>query len=78
MDRFALVTHYSTGISMVMCLIMAIAGFLAFGEKTKGNVLNNFPSGNVMVNIARLSVYNSRLSKLTNLMLIRRIPVASD
>ncbi|KAG5297544.1 amino acid transporter [Histoplasma ohiense] len=54
MDRFALVTHYSTGISMVMCLIMAIAGFLAFGEKTKGNVLNNFPSGNVMVNIARL------------------------
>ncbi|EER43566.1 amino acid transporter [Histoplasma capsulatum H143] len=43
MDRFALVTHYSTGISMVMCLIMAIAGFLAFGEKTKGNVLNNFP-----------------------------------
>ncbi|EEH08784.1 amino acid transporter [Histoplasma capsulatum G186AR] len=54
MDRFALVTHYSTGISMVMCLIMAIAGFLAFGEETKGNVLNNFPSGNVMVNIARL------------------------
>ncbi|EDN09112.1 conserved hypothetical protein [Histoplasma mississippiense (nom. inval.)] len=56
MDRFALVTHYSTGISMVMCLIMAIAGFLAFGEKTKGNVLNNFPSGNVMVNIARLRI----------------------
>ncbi|PGH16449.1 hypothetical protein AJ79_01780 [Helicocarpus griseus UAMH5409] len=54
MDRFALVTHYSTGISMVMCLIMAFAGFFTFGEKTKGNVLNNFPSDNVMVNIARL------------------------
>ncbi|PGH07895.1 solute carrier family 38 (sodium-coupled neutral amino acid transporter), member 11 [Blastomyces parvus] len=54
MDRFALVTHYSTGISMVMCLIMALAGFFTFGEKTKGNVLNNFPSDNVMVNIARL------------------------
>ncbi|OJD28449.1 hypothetical protein ACJ73_00136 [Blastomyces percursus] len=54
MDRFALVTHYSTGISMVMCLIMALAGLFTFGEKTKGNVLNNFPPDNVMVNIARL------------------------
>ncbi|KLJ06017.1 hypothetical protein EMPG_10542 [Blastomyces silverae] len=54
MDRFALVTHYSTGISMVMCLIMALAGFFTFGEKTKGNVLNNFPPDSVMVNIARL------------------------
>lgn len=54
MDRFATVTHYSTAISMVMCLIMAIAGFLSFGSKTQGNVLNNFPSDNIMVNIARL------------------------
>ncbi|EFW19960.1 hypothetical protein D8B26_003558 [Coccidioides posadasii str. Silveira] len=54
LDRFALVTHYSTGISMVMCLIMAFAGYLTFGSKTKGNVLNNFPADNVLVNIARL------------------------
>ncbi|EEP80729.1 conserved hypothetical protein [Uncinocarpus reesii 1704] len=54
LDRFALVTHYSTGISMVMCLIMAFAGFLTFGSKTKGNVLNNFPADNILVNIARL------------------------
>jgi sodium-coupled neutral amino acid transporter 11 len=33
---------------------MALAGFLAFGSKTQGNVLNNFPSDNIMVNIARL------------------------
>ncbi|PGH22953.1 hypothetical protein AJ80_03002 [Polytolypa hystricis UAMH7299] len=52
-DRFALVTHYSTGISMVMCLVMAFAGFLTFGSKTEGNVLNNFPEDNIMVNIAR-------------------------
>jgi sodium-coupled neutral amino acid transporter 11 len=39
---------------MVMCLIMALAGFLSFGSKTQGNVLNNFPSDNIMVNIARL------------------------
>ncbi|KAI9829022.1 MAG: hypothetical protein M1832_000045 [Thelocarpon impressellum] len=53
MDRFARVTHYSTGISMVACMIMALVGFLTFGDKTKGNVLNNFPNDNIMVNIAR-------------------------
>ena len=54
MDRFANVTHYSTGISMAACLIMALAGYLSFGDKTQGNVLNNFPNDNLMVNIARL------------------------
>ncbi|KAI1825682.1 transmembrane amino acid transporter family protein [Xylaria intraflava] len=53
-DRFSLVTHYSTGVSMVACLIMALAGFLTFGDKTLGNVLNNFPADNTMVTIARL------------------------
>ncbi|KAH8697227.1 putative amino acid transporter [Talaromyces proteolyticus] len=53
LNRFATVTHYSTGVSMVMCLVMGIAGFLSFGSKTQGNVLNNFPSENIMVNIAR-------------------------
>lgn len=41
---------------MVACLMMALAGFLTFGDKTQGNILNNFPSDNVMVNIARLCV----------------------
>ncbi|OQO05308.1 hypothetical protein B0A48_09076 [Cryoendolithus antarcticus] len=54
MDRFAKVTHYSTGISMIACLAMALSGYLTFGDKTKGNVLNNFPTDNIMVNIARL------------------------
>ncbi|CAG7929048.1 unnamed protein product [Penicillium olsonii] len=53
LDRFARVTHYSTGVSLVMCLAMGIAGFLSFGSKTQGNVLNNFPSDNIVVNIAR-------------------------
>ena len=56
MDRFARVTHYSTGISMVACLIMALSGYLTFGDLTQGNVLNNFPTNNVMVDIARLYV----------------------
>ncbi|KAJ5176306.1 Vacuolar amino acid transporter 2 [Penicillium canariense] len=53
LDRFTTVTHYSTGVSLVMCLAMGIAGFLSFGSKTQGNVLNNFPSDNILVNIAR-------------------------
>ena len=54
MDRFARVTHYSTGISMLACMAMALGGYLSFGDLTQGNVLNNFPTNNVMVNIARL------------------------
>lgn len=58
LDRFTRVTHYSTGVSLVMCLAMGIAGFLSFGSKTQGNVLNNFPSDNIVVNIARLYVFH--------------------
>lgn len=53
-DRFSKVTHYSTGISMVACMLVALAGFLTFGDETLGNVLNNLPSDNTMVNVARL------------------------
>ncbi|KAF2256530.1 hypothetical protein BU26DRAFT_513344 [Trematosphaeria pertusa] len=53
-DRFSRVTHYSTGISLIACLVMALFGYLTFGDKTLGNVLNNFPSDNLVVNIARL------------------------
>ncbi|KAL1838968.1 hypothetical protein VTJ49DRAFT_2013 [Mycothermus thermophilus] len=54
MDRFSRVTHLSTFISMIACLMLALAGFLTFGDRTQGNVLNNFPADNTMVNIARL------------------------
>ncbi|QUC23009.1 uncharacterized protein UV8b_07250 [Ustilaginoidea virens] len=54
MDNFSRVTHWSTGVSLLACLAMALAGFLAFGDKTLGNVLNNFPPDNAMVNVARL------------------------
>jgi solute carrier family 38 (sodium-coupled neutral amino acid transporter), member 11 len=47
------VTHISTGVSLIACLTMALAGFITFGSKTQGNVLNNFPALNTMVNIAR-------------------------
>ncbi|KAK5107897.1 hypothetical protein LTR62_000556 [Meristemomyces frigidus] len=54
MDRFARVTHYSTSISMLACMAMALGGYLTFGDRTQGNVLNNFPTNSVMINIARL------------------------
>ncbi|KAI4847967.1 putative amino acid transporter [Aureobasidium sp. EXF-8846] len=54
MDRFAKVTHYSTSISMLACLTMALSGYLNFGSLTQGNVLNNFPTDNILVNIARV------------------------
>ena len=54
LDSFARVTHFSTATSMAACLVMALAGFLTFGELTQGNVLNNFPVDNVMINVARL------------------------
>lgn len=52
-DRFTRVTHYSTTISMLACLLMALSGFLTFGSLTEGNVLNNFPSTSIVVNVAR-------------------------
>jgi len=54
MDRFARVTHFSTSVSMLACLGMALAGYLNFGSMTQGNVLNNFPTDNIVVNVARL------------------------
>lgn len=70
MDRFARVTHYSTGISMLACMAMALGGYLSFGDRTQGNVLNNFPRDNVMVNIARLYV------PISPLRLLYRLPPA--
>lgn len=42
LDRFAKVTHISTFISLVCCMLMAISAFLVFTDKTQGNILNNF------------------------------------
>lgn len=64
LDRFAIVTHFSTFASMLACLAMALAGFLTFGDKTQGNILNNFPKDNVMVNVARVLVAHRLLAKV--------------
>ncbi|AGO10842.1 AaceriAFR671Wp [[Ashbya] aceris (nom. inval.)] len=51
--RFNSLTHISCIISMVVCLIAGYSGFLTFKSKTKGNILNNFPSTDNYINFAR-------------------------
>lgn len=45
-------------------MLMALAGYLTFGDMTQGNVLNNFPTNNIMVNVARLCFGLNMLSTL--------------
>ena len=53
MDKFRMVTHYSTFISTIAAVSMSIAGYWFFEDKTLSNILNNFPNTDVIVNIAR-------------------------
>ncbi|RCH98462.1 hypothetical protein CU097_011572 [Rhizopus azygosporus] len=55
LNRFATVTHWSMGIAFFTCLLLAVSGYWAFTDKTVGNILNNFPSDNMLINIARLA-----------------------
>ncbi|KAI3660257.1 hypothetical protein MP638_005120 [Amoeboaphelidium occidentale] len=55
LNRWEIVTHLSTGISWMLSIAMALAGYLAFGYKTEGNILNNFSNDNFWVNLARLA-----------------------
>ncbi|WVQ78522.1 hypothetical protein IAT38_000608 [Cryptococcus sp. DSM 104549] len=54
LDRFNKVTHISTGISLVACLLVAVTGYVVFTDKTEGNILNNFSSDDWLINVARL------------------------
>ncbi|AET37341.1 Avt2p Ecym_1084 [Eremothecium cymbalariae DBVPG len=53
LKRFGNLTHISCIISMLVCLIAGYVGFLTFKDKTKGNILNNFPSNDNFINFAR-------------------------
>jgi solute carrier family 38 (sodium-coupled neutral amino acid transporter), member 11 len=53
LDRFAAVTHVSTFLSLVSCCTLAISAFLVFTDKTQGNILNNFPQNDTLINVAR-------------------------
>lgn len=53
LKRFNKLTHLSCLVSMVVCFVMGYSGFLVFKDKTKGNILNNFPSDDNVINVAR-------------------------
>ncbi|KAG7098547.1 hypothetical protein E1B28_000482 [Marasmius oreades] len=53
LDRFAQVTHVSTLLSLLCCCTLAISAFVVFTDKTQGNILNNFPSNDTLINVAR-------------------------
>lgn len=53
LDRFNAVTHASTGMSLICCLLMSVTGYLIFTDKTEGNILNNFAKDDWVINIAR-------------------------
>ena len=37
-----------------MSVTFGIVGYCSFGESTQGNILNNFPSDDIVINIARV------------------------
>ena len=53
LKRFDTLTHLCCGIAMVVCALMGFTGFAIFRDKTKGNILNNFPSDDKLINVAR-------------------------
>ncbi|KAI7857343.1 transmembrane amino acid transporter protein-domain-containing protein [Circinella umbellata] len=55
LNRFATVTHLSMVIAFITCMTLAVSGYVVFTDKTAGNILNNFPSDNTLINIARLA-----------------------
>ncbi|KAF8200809.1 amino acid transporter [Pholiota molesta] len=55
LDRFAKVTHVSTFISLVSCMTLAISAYVVFTDKTQGNILNNFPQNDTLINVARFA-----------------------
>ncbi|KAJ7770231.1 amino acid transporter [Mycena maculata] len=53
LDRFAVVTHISTLLSLVACCTLAISAYVVFTDKTQGNILNNFSPNDTLINVAR-------------------------
>ncbi|KAJ7680335.1 amino acid transporter [Mycena polygramma] len=55
LDRFAIVTHISTIVSLVACGTLAISAYVVFTDKTQGNILNNFSPNDTLINVARFA-----------------------
>lgn len=51
--KWAMVTFRSITLSLLLSLILGVAGYLAFLDETKGDILNNFNAGSRVANIGR-------------------------
>ncbi|KAJ2765442.1 hypothetical protein IWQ56_004094 [Coemansia nantahalensis] len=54
LNRYFEVIRISTLASTAVSLVIAVAGYLCFRDRTQGNILNNFPQDSLPINIARL------------------------
>mmetsp|Transcript_247 Transcript_247/g.391 ORF Transcript_247/g.391 Transcript_247/m.391 type:complete len:680 (+) Transcript_247:108-2147(+) len=54
MRRWAIVTGSSIFVSMILCAILGISGYLGFLNETQGDVLNNFNAESSIANGARI------------------------
>eukprot|EP00158_Paraphelidium_tribonemae_P007889 Partr_v1_DN28387_c0_g1_i2_m78347 putative Solute carrier family 38, member 11 len=53
LDRWGATTHWFTSISCFFSLCLAIPGYLIFGDKVEGNILNNFSHDSGIMTFAR-------------------------
>jgi len=53
LEQWNIVSFWSIFVSYVMCMVMAIAGFLSFDSTVEGDVLVNFDYDDAIINIAR-------------------------
>ena len=51
--RWSIVTHTSVATALKLSMVLAITGYVNFPNDTKGDILNNFPYDNTVINIAR-------------------------
>lgn len=54
--RLKVVFIIPTTICLLLYLVAACIGYLSFGEDVDSNILRSYPSGLVLINIARLSI----------------------
>ncbi|TEB38377.1 AAAP amino acid permease [Coprinellus micaceus] len=55
LDRFSKVTHISTFVSLIACTTLAVSAYVIFTDRTQGNILNNFPQDDTLINVARFA-----------------------
>ncbi|GFR90479.1 sodium-coupled neutral amino acid transporter 11 [Elysia marginata] len=53
--RWGFVTHFSVMFAMAMCLILGIVGYASFTGNTQGDLMENYCSDDILMNIARVS-----------------------